>query len=78
MGNPRQNGTAIRTFRVLRCMSRDELVEKLQTISYPYLANIENEHKSATPEVLHKIAKALDVPVASIVREPLFATEAAS
>jgi transcriptional regulator with XRE-family HTH domain len=69
----KQNGTAIKTFRVLRGLSRDDLVKKLTGVSYPYLANIENEYKDPTPEVLHRIALALDVPVAAICRRPIFA-----
>lgn len=69
-----QNGTAIRTFRELRGLSRDDLAQRVD-LSYPYLANIENEHKVPTPEVLHRIALALDVPVAAICRRAIYAAE---
>lgn len=77
MEQTRQNGTAIRTFREMRAMTRDDLAQKIDK-SYPYLANIENEHKDPTPEVLHAIAAALDVPVAAIVRRPIYATSSAA
>lgn len=67
-----QNGTAIRTFRTIRGLDRDELAKKVN-VSYPYFANIENEHKPGTAELLHRIALALDVPVAAILRRPLLA-----
>lgn len=72
MTNRRHNGTAIRTFRTIRGLSRDELAQKVG-VSYPYFANIENEHKDGTPELIHRIALALDVPVAAILRQPLLA-----
>jgi len=68
----RHNGSAITTIRKIRGISRDELAQRIGT-SYPYLANIENEHKEGTPELIHKIALALDVPVSAIVRQPLMA-----
>lgn len=68
----RHNGVAIRTFRTLRGVSRDDLAQQVG-VSYPYYANIENEHKDGTPELLHKIALALDVPIAAILRQPLLA-----
>lgn len=68
----RHNGVAIRTFRTVRGISRDDLAKQLG-VSYPYFANIENEHKDGTPELLHRIALALDVPVAAILRAPLMA-----
>jgi DNA-binding XRE family transcriptional regulator len=71
--NTKQNGTAIKTFREMRGMSRDDLVKRLTGVSYPYLANIENEHKDPTPEVLHRIALALDVPLQAIMRRALYA-----
>lgn len=41
----------------------------LARISYSTLDNIENERKNASPEVLHRIAVALDVPVQAIIRD---------
>lgn len=70
----RHNGTAIRTFRTIRGVSRDELAQQVG-VSYPYFANIENEHKDGTPELLHKIALALDVPIAAILRKPILASD---
>lgn len=73
----RHNGVAIRTFRTLRGLSRDDLAKRVG-VSYPYFANIENEYKDGTPELLHRIALALDVPVAAILRQPLLADTQAS
>lgn len=77
----RQNGTAISTFRDMRGMSRNALVDKIIRLdtgikmSYPYLANIENEHKEAPSATLHAIAAVLDVPVAAILRRPIYAEQ---
>lgn len=45
-------------------------------ISYSTLDNIENERKNASPEVLYRIAAALDVPVAALIRDPALFAEA--
>jgi transcriptional regulator with XRE-family HTH domain len=71
----RHNGCAIKTIRTIRGISRDDLANVVG-VSYPYLANVENEHKDGTPELLHKIAMALDVPIAAILRGPIMATPA--
>ena len=73
MPETRQNGTAIRTFREIRGMSRDELAQRVD-LSYPYLANLELENKNAKPETVHRIAAALDVPVGAICRRIYAAT----
>jgi transcriptional regulator with XRE-family HTH domain len=75
MAPKRHNGVAIRTFRTIRGISRDDLAKQVG-VSYPYYANIENEHKDGTPELLHKIALALDIPIAAILRAPLMAETA--
>jgi transcriptional regulator with XRE-family HTH domain len=72
----KHNGTAIRTFREMRAMSRDDLAQKIGK-SYPYLANIELENKEPPAETLNAIALALDVPIAAILRRPLYAQTAA-
>lgn len=72
---PKQNGTAIKVFREMRGLDRNGLVEKLEGVSYPYLANIENEYKDPPAVVIQRIALALDVPVAAIVRRPLYAEQ---
>lgn len=77
MSETKQNGTAIKTFREMRGFSRDDLVKKLTGVSYPYLANIENEYKDPPIEVVHRIALALDVPVRAITRRPLYTEGAA-
>jgi transcriptional regulator with XRE-family HTH domain len=77
MPDTRQNGYAIRTFREIRGLTRDQLAEKIDK-SYPYLANIENEHKDPTPEVIHRIALVLDVPVAAIMRRGIYSEQQAA
>lgn len=73
----RQNGLAIRHMRIKDGMKPGEFANKA-LISYSTLDNIENERKSAGVEVLHRIAKALDVPVQAIIRDSsLFAEDAA-
>lgn len=74
----RQNGMAIRHLRIKSGKKPGEFATAAR-ISYSTLDNIENERKSASPEVLHRIAAALDVPVQAIIREAsLFALEPAS
>lgn len=73
----KQNGTAIATFRECRGLNRDQLAEKLG-ISYPYLANVENEHKDASPALVQRIAIELDVPVKAICRRAIYTPTAAA
>lgn len=65
---PRQNGLSIRHLRIKDGKKPGELATAAR-ISYSTLDNIENERKNASPEVLYRIATALDVPVAAIIRE---------
>lgn len=65
----RQNGLTIRYLRIKSGMKPGELANK-SSISYPHLDNIENERKDASVEVIHRIAKALDVPPGALVRDP--------
>lgn len=77
MSETKQNGKAIALFReLLRHQSRDDLAQKLG-ISYPYLANIENEHKDATPALMYRIASELDIPVEAILRHKMFEQQVA-
>lgn len=64
----RQNGMAIRHLRIKSGKKPGEFAT-LARISYSTLDNIENERKNASPEVLHRIAGALDVPVAALIRD---------
>lgn len=74
----RQNGLAIRHLRIKSGKKPGEFASAAR-ISYSTLDNIENERKSASPEVLHRIALALDVPVGALIREDaLFAEVEAS
>ena len=53
-------------------MSRDELAQRIDR-STPHLANIENEFADVKVEVLHRIARELDIRVEAICRRPLYA-----
>lgn len=66
------NGEALRTFRVLRGLSRQDLAERAKPASYSHIANLETEEKVASPELVHRLALALDVPVGALVRERNF------
>lgn len=74
----RHNGEALRTFRVMRGLSREALAEKTGDLSHQHLSNLELEHKQASPELLHRLAAALDVPVGALLREPMHAPTAVS
>ncbi|MGI5288076.1 helix-turn-helix domain-containing protein [Nonomuraea polychroma] len=65
----KQNGSAIRDFRRKAGMDRSELAERTR-ISYPHMANIENEHKDVSYEVLYRLAAALVVDIRSVLRDP--------
>lgn len=65
----RQNGLTIRWYRIKAGKKPGEFAT-LARISYSTLDNIENERKSASLEVLHRIADALGVPVGALVRDP--------
>lgn len=65
----RHNGLTIRCFRIKDGLKPGEFASKAD-ISYAHLDNIENERKEASVEVLHRIAKALDVPPRALVRNP--------
>lgn len=73
----RQNGLAIRHMRIKSGMKPGEFAGKAK-IGYSTLDNIENERKSASPEVLHRIAIVLDVPVGALIREQSLFAEMAS
>lgn len=64
-----QNGFAIRFARQLRKLSVDDLAQRIDRTA-PHVRNIENEHRSASPEDLAKIAQVLDVPQLALVRIP--------
>ncbi len=54
-------GMRIRALRRLKRMTQQDLAEKLE-LSASQLSNIERGVKGTTPELLERIAKALDVP----------------
>lgn len=62
------NGDALRTFRVMRGYSRADLAERAKPLSYSHVANLENEEKVPSPELANRLALALDVPLAALVR----------
>lgn len=63
------NGLTIRYMRIKDGQKRTEFAESLR-ISYQHLDNLENERKGASPELIHRIATALNVPVGAILRDP--------
>lgn len=65
----RHNGLTIRTFRI-KAGLKPGAFATMAGLSYAHLDNLENERKEASVEVLHRIAKALEVPAAAIVRDP--------
>ncbi len=56
----------------MRGLSREDLATRAGS-SYSHIANLETETKVASPELLHRIAAALDVPIAALLREPMHA-----
>lgn len=64
-----QNGFAIRAFREKDGQTLQWLADAIP-VSAPHMRNIENENRNASPEHLNLIAKALDVPVAALRRNP--------
>jgi transcriptional regulator with XRE-family HTH domain len=67
-GRLRQNGPAIRSLREKDGWHQPEFARKVG-MSQAALSNIEREKRSARPATIHKIARALRVPVAAITRE---------
>ena len=67
----RHNGPAIRALRIKDGVKPGPFATKAM-VSYAHLDNIENERKEASPEVLYRIAAALNVPIEAIVRDPSF------
>lgn len=66
-GRTRQNGYAIRAVREVRGMSLSDLAQLLG-ITDPHMRNFENEFRTAKPEMITRIAEALDVSSAALVR----------
>jgi XRE family transcriptional regulator, regulator of sulfur utilization len=67
-GRLRQNGAAIRSLREKDGWHQPEFARKVG-MSQSALSNIEREKRSARPATIHRIARALRVPVAAITRE---------
>lgn len=70
----RQNGLTIQAFRIKAGKKPGPFSVEVG-IAYSTLDNIEKERKSASPEVLHRIALALDVPVGAIIRDAALLAE---
>ncbi|MEU4576657.1 helix-turn-helix transcriptional regulator [Nonomuraea sp. NPDC023979] len=70
----RQNGSALRDFRCKAGVKRSALAKQVG-ISYSALANIENEHRDVSVEVLNRLANALTVNLRSVLRDPPSASE---
>jgi transcriptional regulator with XRE-family HTH domain len=64
----RQNGAAIRSLREKDGWHQPEFARRVG-MSQSALSNIEREKRSARPATIHRIARALRVPVAAITRE---------
>lgn len=64
-----QHGPAIRALRIKDGLSVDGLAE-LVGCAQSAISHIELEQKRPTLQMLNKIARALQVPVAAISREP--------
>lgn len=69
-------GETIRAIREARGLKVAELANAVG-ISYAYLSNIEAGRRRLTPVLAAKVAAALDVRQAAIVRPDLYAREAA-
>jgi XRE family transcriptional regulator, regulator of sulfur utilization len=67
-GRLRQNGAAIRSLREKDGWHQPEFARKVG-MSQSALSNIEREKRGARPATIHRIARALRVPVAAITRE---------
>ena len=76
-GRLRQNGAAIRSLREKDGWHQPEFARKVG-MSQSALSNIEREKRSARPATIHRIARALRVPVAAITRERDDAAESAA
>jgi DNA-binding XRE family transcriptional regulator len=65
----RQNGFAIRGFRQIAGISVTHMAE-IAEVSPAHYRKLEAETREAHPATLAKIAKAVDQPVAALVRTP--------
>jgi transcriptional regulator with XRE-family HTH domain len=64
----RANGAAIRALRAAYGWKPSKFATAVQ-VSHGYLTNIEAGRKQPSPEVLRRIADALNVPLAAITSE---------
>lgn len=68
----RHNGATLRAFRIKAGKKLADLAAEANC-SYQQLNNVEAERKEASLELLHRLAAALEVPVAALVRDPSYA-----
>lgn len=74
-----RQGETIRTIRELRGLKVGDLANLIKPpISYAYLSNIEAGRKRLTPQMLARIALALNVKQASILHPDQFKPESAA
>ena len=66
---PEIKGPELRRRRVEQGLSKAQLAAKC-LISARYVAELEKEHYAPRIEVLHRLASALDAPVASLMQDP--------
>lgn len=64
----RQNGVAIRVIRTLLGLSLRQLAHAAD-LTHGYVSRLETEQRDASPEALDRIAEAMGVPVAAVLRE---------
>jgi transcriptional regulator with XRE-family HTH domain len=60
-------GRNIRNYRKLACLSQEQLAEKAD-LSYKYVGEVERGQENISLDALFRIAKALKVPLADIIR----------
>jgi transcriptional regulator with XRE-family HTH domain len=63
------NGHALRIIRERSGLSVSALASEVG-ISQPHLSNIERGHRRASPEVSHRLAVALRVPLLALLADP--------
>ena len=57
----------IKEFRIAKKMTQSELARRAH-VSQPHIHDLENGHRSASPETLARIAAALDVTVDDLIQ----------
>ena len=68
LGAMRINHSALRVVRELSGLSQAEL-SRISGLSQGYISEIESGQKAPRPDTVHRLAKSIGVPVASIIRD---------